>query len=305
MSFDHPGIDTWASVDVPLSTGVTLHCVDQGQGEPLIFLHGFPETHRTWRHQLPVLARSHRVIAPDQRGYGRSSKPRGLSAYARDVLMADVMALADALGLDRFTLIGHDWGGGLGWGLAMAHPKRVSRLVILNAPHPWLFQRSLIQNADQRAASQYMRDLRRPGFHADVKALGLASFFESRFLDRVATAHLHPQDKALYLSEWGHEDALETMLNWYGASAAVVPALDEPASLPAWALNPPRPVEVPTLVLWGMADRSLMPMQLEGLEDLVSDLRIVRLDGVDHFVPWEAPERVNAEIRQFLEEVPV
>ena len=141
---------------IALPTGVTLNVRHGGAegGEPIIFLHGFPESHRTWRHQLEDLAGEYRVIAPDQRGFAASDKPEGVENYETDKVVADLIALADALGIQGFTLVGHDWGGAAAWLAALTRPDRVKRLIIVNAPHPFVFTRSLVEDEAQRAASQ-------------------------------------------------------------------------------------------------------------------------------------------------------
>ena len=149
-------------IRVPLATGVDLDVAVAGDPTrpAIVLLHGFPESHRTWRHQIPELAKTHFVIAPDQRGYARSSKPAGVESYAADKIMADLMALADALEVKHFTLVGHDWGGAIAWMAAPRHPLRIKRLIILNAPHPKIFQQSLFDDPAQREASQYINRVR-------------------------------------------------------------------------------------------------------------------------------------------------
>ncbi|MBV9370604.1 MAG: alpha/beta fold hydrolase, partial [Alphaproteobacteria bacterium] len=139
---------------IPLSTGVALNVAVDGSNadDAIVFLHGFPESHRTWRHQIEALANDHLVVAPDQRGFAGSDKPEGVENYETSRIVADLLALADALGLKHFTLVGHDWGGAVAWAAALQHPLRIRRLIIVNAPHPLVFQRSLIEDAAQRAA---------------------------------------------------------------------------------------------------------------------------------------------------------
>src|SRR5690606_36505189 len=149
-----------------------------GDGEAIILLHGFPESRRAWRAVAPELARDFFVVAPDQRGVGGSDRPEGIEAYAIEPLLADLIALADALELRRFTLVGHDWGGPVAWAAALRHPDRLARLVIVNAPHALVFQRSLIEEAGQRAASQYIRAFRDPAMERAIAAMGLERFFE-------------------------------------------------------------------------------------------------------------------------------
>ncbi|WP_414901737.1 alpha/beta fold hydrolase [Sphingomonas flavalba] len=286
---------------IPLPTGVTLDVTLGGpeDGAALIFLHGFPESARTWRHQMTELARDHFVVAPDQRGFAGSSKPEAVDAYHTAQPIADLLALADTLGIDRFTLVGHDWGGAVAWAAALARPDRIARLVILNAPHPLIFQRTLIDDPAQRAASQYIRAFRDPGMEAAITAMGLGTFFDTSFRNHADLTRIAAEDRAAYLAEWGQPGALTGMLNWYRAAAVVVPAPDETVERPAFIDAPFPPVTVPTLVVWGTRDAALLPCQLEGLDGLVDDLTLVRVDA-GHFLTWEAPEPVNRAIRAFL-----
>jgi pimeloyl-ACP methyl ester carboxylesterase len=286
---------------IQLSTGVGLDVATAGdRGDPaLIFLHGFPESHRTWRHQLPAFADDHFCIAPDQRGYARSDKPEGVESYAPDKPVADLIALADHFGIGRFTLVGHDWGGAIAWMAALQHPDRIERLVILNAPHPLIFQRSVIDDPAQRAASQYIRAFRNPGIEQHVERIGIGAFFDNSFAKHADPALLAPE-KAAYIDEWSQPGAMTAMLNWYRASAIQVPEMDEAAPRPAFLDAPFPPVRMPTLVIWGMKDPALLPCQLSGLDALVPDLTIVRVEDAGHFVPWEKPDAVNAAMREWL-----
>lgn len=285
---------------VPLPTGVELDVQVAGPRDapPVILLHGFPESHRTWRHVMPDLARDHFVLVPDQRGYARSSKPEGVENYAADKIVADLIALADHNGIDRFTLVGHDWGGAIAWMAALRHPERVARLVIVNAPHPLVFQRTLIEDRDQRAASQYVRRFRDTAIDQGLTGAGLERFFGSTFA-HVLTEAVAGEDKAAYLDEWSQPGAMTAMLNWYRASAFVVPETDEEAERPAFLDAPFPPVTQPTLVIWGMNDKALLPVQLEGLDQYVPDLTIERIEDAGHFVPWEKPEPVIAAMRRW------
>ncbi|WP_294325061.1 alpha/beta hydrolase [uncultured Sphingomonas sp.] len=285
---------------IALSTGVALDVAIAGNpAHPaLIFLHGFPESHRTWRHQLPEFARDHHVVAPDQRGFARSDKPPAVADYAPARIVADLIALADALGIARFTLVGHDWGGAIAWMAALNHPDRIERLVICNAPHPLVFQRSLFDDPDQRAASQYMTRFRDTSLDKGLTGAGLEHFFTNGFA-RFVTRAIAGEDKAAYLDEWGNPGAMTAMLNWYRASPIIVPAPGEQPDRPAWLDGPFPPVTQPTLVIWAMQDHALLPVQLEGLGEYVPDLRVVKVEA-GHFVPWEAPEAVNAALRGWL-----
>lgn len=285
---------------ITLSTGVTLDVAVEGSPDKsaIILLHGFPESHRTWRHQIPELARNHFVLAPDQRGFARSSKPAELSAYTPDKMVADIMALADHFGIARFTLVGHDWGGAIAWMAALNHPDRIERLIIINAPHPFLFQKTMFDDMAQREASQYIRAFRNPNLEKHIDAIGLDAFFEGSFLRHTDFEKVRAE-KPVYLDQWGQRGAMTAMLNWYRASAIVVPAMDETPDRPAFLDAPFPPIRPPTLVIWGMRDKALLPSQLEGLDRLVPDLTLVEVDA-GHFVPWEAPEAVTRAIGEWL-----
>ncbi|MCM8729905.1 alpha/beta fold hydrolase [Hephaestia sp. GCM10023244] len=285
---------------IALSSGVDLDVVTAGNptAPPIILLHGFPESHRTWRHQIPALAADHFVIAPDQRGYAGSSKPEGVEKYTPDRIVADVLALADHFGIDRFTLVGHDWGGAVAWMAALQHPNRIVRLIIANAPHPFLFQKSLFDDPAQRAASQYIRAFRNPGIEQHIDQIGLSAFFDGSFAPHTDAAKV-AAEKPVYLQQWGQPGAMTAMLNWYRASAIDVPETDAAAERPAFLDAPFPPVTQPTLVIWGMRDKALLPCQLDGLGALVPDLKVVEIDA-GHFVPWEAPDAVTAAIQDWL-----
>jgi pimeloyl-ACP methyl ester carboxylesterase len=289
--------DTLDRIDLP--TGVSLDV--QVAGDPanpaMILLHGFPESHRTWRDVIPDLSRDHFVIAPDQRGYARSSKPEGVESYTADKIVADLIALADHFDIATFTLVGHDWGGAVSWMAALKHPDRIARLVIINAPHPFIMQKTLFDDPDQRAASQYITAFRNPDLEAHIDKIGLSSFFDGSFMkhtdfDRIA------DEKPVYLDQWGQPGALTAMFNWYRASALVVPAMDEEPERPAFLDAPFPPVTQPTLVIWGMDDAALRPSQIEGLDALVPDLTLTKV-AAGHFVPWENPQAVIEAIRDW------
>ncbi|MEA3041164.1 MAG: hypothetical protein QOC65_653 [Sphingomonadales bacterium] len=289
---------------IPLSTGVTLNVRHGGrEGAPtILFLHGFPESHRTWRNQLDGLSRDYYVVAPDQRGFAGSDRPEGVESYRTDTIVEDALALMDALGIDHFTLAGHDWGGAVAWTAALKHPARVRRLIIVNAPHPLVFQRSLIDDEAQRAASQYISFFRSPAAEAGIAAMGLETFLEKVLLTHSDPTRLPVEERQHYLDDWQQPGALTAMLNWYRASALEVPMPGEDAKAPLWTQGPFPKLHMQTLVVWGLKDPALLPVQLEGLPDLVADLRIVSSKTAGHFIPWEEPGTVTAAIRDFLAE---
>jgi pimeloyl-ACP methyl ester carboxylesterase len=300
---------TDAMTRVTLANGIELDVLDTGPAKDnagdapaLIFLHGFPESHRTWRHQIAHLSGRFRCIAPDQRGYRGSSKPQDVASYTPDKLIGDVFLLADALGVKDFTVIGHDWGGAIAWGVAILGQLngRVTRAVIMNAPHPVTFQKLLYLDAQQRASSQYMRLFRDPANDALVREHGLAPLLVKAFEGKLGSTP-EPDEAAALLADWAVPDAAFGMLNWYRASPMDVPPPEAPLALPeSYAPPPLPPLAIPTLVIWALDDVALPPANLDGLDDLVTDLTLVKVPGCGHFVPWEAPAAVNAALDDFL-----
>lgn len=290
---------------IALSTGITLSVATAGDpaNPPIILLHGFPESHCTWRLVAPQLAAQFYLIMPDQRGFGASDRPQDVRAYAPHRATADVFALADALGVEHFALVGHDWGGAIAWNAALGKNPRVTRLAIVNAPHPWLFQKALIDDPQQRAASQYMNVFRSPGIEKMIKEKGFDWFFERSFSAHVDLASIPAEERARTIADWSRPGALTAMLNWYRATGLLVPEAAATMPRPGWMDDVPR-LDLPTLVIWGMRDPAILPSQLDGLGDWVDDLAIVRLPEAGHFAPWQAPAEVAAALQQFLAEEP-
>ena len=288
---------------VELANGLHLDVVDEGPTDApvLIFLHGFPESHRTWRHQIRHFSDRFRCIAPDQRGYRGSSKPQEVEAYTPDKLIGDVFLLADALSIPKFTIVGHDWGGAIAWGVALGgQHMRVERAVIANAPHPQIFQRLLYTNRVQREASQYIRGFRDPANDALVKEHGLTGLLLKEVeWDRPDA--MEAEERDALLRDWQNRDAAFGMLNYYRASPIDVPEMDAPYEIPAGYTPPDLPtLTIPTLVIWALDDLALPPENLAGLDEIVDPLTIVRVPNCGHFVPWEAPDPVNRAMEEFL-----
>ena len=286
---------------IALPTGVTLNVATAGDpaAPAIILLHGFPESHRTWRHQIAPLAATHFVIVPDQRGFAGSDKPEGVEQYTPDKPVADLLALADHFGKQHFVLAGHDWGGAIAWMAAINHPDRVERLIIANAPHPLVFQRSLFDDPAQRAASQYITAFRNPAIETHVASIGIEAFFDRSFKTHADLA-LMAEERQIYIDQWSQPGTLTAMLNWYRASRIIVPGMDETPPRPAMLDAPFPPLAMPALVIWGMKDTALLPCQTEGLETLVPRLTLVKVAEAGHFIPWQAPAPVNAAIAEFL-----
>ena len=279
-----------------------LHYVSMGNpaGPLLLCLHGFPEYWGGWRDIMPFLAQTHHVVAPDQRGFGKSFKPEGEEAYRTRNLVRDAAALADHISpSDPFLLFGHDWGSSVAYAFAFAASARLRGLIVANGVHPYTFQKSIIDDPDQRAASQYMRFLRSDGAAAVMRQDNyrrtltmIAGFSRSDWMSADA--------KAGYLEAWSADGAMEAMLNWYRSSPVIVPPKNQPAAelagqVPVLELSQDAlRVRVPHLVVWGEQDEALRPSCLDGLERFADDLTIEKVPRCGHWILHEQPERVAA-----------
>jgi epoxide hydrolase 4 len=310
-----PSIQTWQQT---LPHGITLSCRACGEpGRPvLMFLHGFPEAAFVWDGLLQHFARpengGYRCVAPNLRGYEKSSAPADVKAYRAKFLVQDIVALIDAecgAGQPLAALIAHDWGGALAWNLANQHPDRLRQLAIINSPHPGPFWRAMQNNPAQQAASAYMNFLVQPDAAAQLSANGFQKLFGflrgddgelsgSHSLAAQAAPWLTADMENRYREVWCQ--GLDGGLNYYRASPLRPPSAQDPGAaaldLPAQMLH----IAVPTLVLWAQDDIALLPCLTEGLDQYIPDLKLVPLAGATHWVVHEQPERVIAELGAFL-----
>ncbi len=268
---------------------------EDGKGDHLaLCLHGFPESRFSWRHQLPVLAKmGYRAWAPDLRGYGETEpKPKGVPAYLIDRLMEDVGALIDASGAKKVTLIGHDWGAGLAWTFAANTVRPLERLVIMNVPHPGVMMAQMRKgNWAQVRRSWYMFFFQLPGLPERMMTAQDGRAIRRAFYDMaVDKTHFTPDVLDRYARDAQRPGAMTAMINWYRAALRIGGKLRGP-----WPV-----IETPTLIVWGEEDAALGVELLDGTEEMVSDLTIRRLPGVSHWVQQEAPDQVNAILREWL-----
>jgi pimeloyl-ACP methyl ester carboxylesterase len=284
-----------------LANGITLHYASAGSGPLMLFVHGFPEFWYEWKDLLADFARDHRAVAPDMRGYNLSSKPAQVEQYRARHLVEDLRLLLDHLGAQRCTMVAHDWGGAVAWSFAAAHPERLDRLVIINAPHPVIFARELRDNPAQQQASAYMNLFRSDKAERVLADEGYARL-QRMTLDAWAAngGAATPEDRRAYLDAWSQPGALTGGLNYYRASPLHPPADGDPPP-PALDHAPEAfRVRVPTLVIWGERDQALLTGNLDGLEAHVEQLRVARIPDGSHWVVHEQPARVAALIRGFL-----
>ena len=288
--------------------GIRLHCVSEGAADAplMLFVHGFPEFWYCWHSQLAEFGKDHRAVAFDLRGHNLSDKPDGVDAYRVKPLLQDLRQLIEHLQAGRkdrsCILVANDWGGAIAWTFAAAFPQYVQKLVIINAPHTVPFARALASDPVQQEASNYMLLLR----HAKAERVLEANNYQRllKMFSRTADGHcaLSDEEIPLYRAAWSQPSALTCALNLYRASPLYPPTPEDPGAA-ALKLDPAAlTVRVPTLVIGGEADTALGTVLLDGLEDLVPDLRIERIPEGSHWVIHEQPQQVSAAIRKFLQE---
>ena len=280
--------------------GIRMHYAHAGSGKLVLFAHGFPEFWYCWKKLLPEFARDHHAVAPDLRGYNLTSKPAHVSDYDIAILVEDLGALAKSLGHKTFTLVAHDWGGGVAWSLALRHPEWLERLIIINSPHPAIFERELNTNPAQQKASMYTRMFQSPKTEALLSANNYQALVDTIMKDERTQAHFTGADKQAYLAAWAQPGALTGMLNYYRAANMGPPTRPgETARSFETGIKDPI-VRVPTLVVWGEQDPHLMTTNLDGLEALVPDLTVRRIPDGTHWVIHEQPATVIRHMRDFL-----
>jgi pimeloyl-ACP methyl ester carboxylesterase len=262
--------------------GVGIEFTDEGTGKPVVLLHGWPDSGRLWRHQVPALtAAGFRVIVPDLRGFGASDAPEGVEAYSLPFLFTDVLAVLDHLGIERAHVVGHDWGSALAWGMAALAPDRVDHLVALSVGHPSCFAGA---GLPQREKSWYMLLFQFAGIAEEwLSANDFANF---------AAWARHP-DHAAAVADLSRPGRLTSGFNWYRANVPPEALVAPPIELP--------PVAAPTMGIWSSGDIALLETQMTGSKAFVQGpWRYERIDGVGHWMSLEAPDEVNRLLLDFL-----
>ena len=262
--------------------GVTLAVLDEGAGKPVLLIHGFPDSHQLWRHQMRALtAAGMRAIAPDLRGFGESGKPDAVQDYAVGRSVADMVAVLDELGVERAHVVGHDWGAAVAWALASFVPDRVDRLVALSVAHPMVLREPPIE---QRQKSWYMLLFQFEGVAEEL-------------LQRDGWALMRTWlrgngDLERYIADLSRPGALTAALNWYRASMHPSRELGARRELP--------PVRAPTMGIWSTGDDYLIESMPASAEHVAGPFRYERIEGASHWMQLDRPERVNELLLDFL-----
>jgi pimeloyl-ACP methyl ester carboxylesterase len=265
-----------------VANGVGTEFDVTGSGTPVVLLHGFPDSGRLWRNQVPALAGAgFQVIVPDLRGYGRSDKPAEVEAYAMPLLAMDVLGILDTVGAERAHVVGHDWGAALAWVVAAFAPDRVDHLVAMSVGNPAAFRNAGIR---QREKSWYMLFFQFAGIAEEW--LSADDWAVTRQWSR------HPDADAV-VAELEASGALTPGLNWYRANVPPRSWIDPPAALP--------PIQAPTMGIWSSGDFALTEEQMTGSAPYVEGpWRYERLEGPGHWLQLEAPEEINRLLLDFL-----
>ncbi|MGO9342367.1 MAG: alpha/beta fold hydrolase [Acidimicrobiales bacterium] len=263
-------------------------CSGPADGRPVLLLHGFPQTSWSWHHQLDALGQAgYHAVAIDQRGYSSGARPAETAAYHIDFLVSDVLALADVLGMDKFDLVGHDWGGMVAWVTGARHPQRLRTLTVVSTPHPGAFAAAIANSeGEQQQRSSYISVFRQEGVAEsallgdDGSGDGLRAMF--------AASGIATDDVSEFVDAMTKPGALTAALNWYRATE-----ID--------SMNDVGQVGVPTMYVWSTDDIALGREAAESTGAFVSaPYRFEVLDGVSHWVPETAPDRLNALLLDFL-----
>ena len=293
------------------TNGIKLHTVLIGSGRPIILLHGFPDFWYGWRDIMLGLKDNYRLIVPDLRGYNLSDKPEGIGNYTLELLINDIKGIAESLKLGKFYLVGHDWGGPIAWAFAGVFPELLEKLILINGPHPLVIRDLIAKDNDQRNASSYIFEFIKPDsakllMDNDFQILrsvmtmdfqNLPDLFKGSITNNDSEIPKREStfsdfDMAKYVEAWSQPGAINAGLDYYRASVT------EQLIGKGWSGE----INVPTLVIHGMKDVALTPKILNGLENYVKDLKIVKIEEASHWVMVDAPDIVNSNIRKFIED---
>lgn len=259
-------------------------------GRPVIFLHGFPQTSWSFRHQLEALGQAgYRAIGLDQRGYSPGARPTDVDSYHLDHLVEDVVKVAHSLGMEKFDLVGHDWGGMVAWVLGIRHPELLNTLTVVSTPHPSAFGIALsVAGSDQQQRSSYIDVFRQEGvaenlfLGEDGSGEGLRTLFSA--------SGLESGDVEVFVTALTEPGALTAALNWYRATSFEDPAMRDLGS-----------VNVPTMYVWSTDDIALGREAAEATANFVQGpYRFEVLEGVSHWIPEAAPEQLSGLLLDFL-----
>ena len=273
--------------------GIQLHYMEEGEGELVILLHGFPEFWYSWRKQIPVFSKKYRVVAPDMRGYNLSDKPGSIQDYKIDILAKDIADLVSALGEKKAIIVGHDWGGAVAWVVATLYPEVVSKLAVLNIPHPTEMKKALMGfNMAQWKKSYYIFLFQLPGLPEYFIGRDLKGFFEKAFTSMApdgSTSNVTGVEMAKYVEAYSQPGALRSAINYYRATFRQLGGLSVTGKL-----------QIPVLMIWGEKDIALGKELTYKTKDYCEQLEVIYDPTSGHFIQHDNPELVNGKLMEFF-----
>lgn len=276
------------------TNGIKLHTAVAGpeDGPLVVLLHGFPEFWFGWKNQIqPLAEKGYRVVAPDQRGYNLSDKPKGIDNYTVNSLRDDVIGIIEYFQKETAIVIGHDWGGAVAWHLAATRPEYVEKLIVLNIPHPKAMPKVFKKNPLQGMKSSYIAFFQLPDL--PEKALGMEEFKTlQQSLEQTSNPDtFSKQEIEQYKAAWSQSDALTAMLNWYRAIRRG-----------SFKQVPETKIKVPVRIIWGLGDQFLSPMLAKESMSFCEEVNLAFVEEATHWIQHEQPEIVNRLIDQFISE---
>jgi len=297
------------------ANGLRFHYMSAGQGPMILFLHGYPSFWYQWKDQLGDFGRDHFAVAPDLRGYNLTTIPQGTDQYQMKYLVEDVRAFAEKVGGKgrKFVLVGHDWGGLLAWVFAMYHPEMLDKLVIINAPHPAIFEREMNENPVQRFGSNYtfaFNNYDGKKWDEMMSANNFAGLIQGILGEQIKSGRYTQDDVQKWVEAWKVPGALNAGLEYYRANhlnppfnethpASTIPTHWSAAAVTQGAKS--TIIDVPTLVIWGLKDTALQNGNLSGMEKLVPNVRFKLYPNDTHWVSISKSKEVTQDIRDFVE----
>lgn len=276
------------------ANGIRQHYVTAGKGPLVVLLHGFPEYWYAWRHQIPVLAEHFQVVVPDLRGYNETDRPRHVSDYSPCNLVDDITGLIKALGHEKAHIVGHDWGGGIAWRIALEYPKMIERLAVLNCPHPYVMARALRSNFRQLVKSWYIFFFQIPYLPELIFKINPKRFIEGVLRGMsIRKDTFSDEDLAKYRQALEKPGAYQAAINYYRAAFRVAAKEGSHKGF--------RKITAPTLLIWAEGDAALgkeLTNDMQGL--FAGPFNIEYIPDCSHWVNEEQPELVNRLLMQFL-----
>ena len=278
--------------------GVTLHYVEAGSGDLIIFYHGFPSYWLSFFDQMEAFKSSHRVVAIDGLGAGLSDKPDDLDNYKIAALSEHIDALATHVAGDsKFTLIGHDWGGALAMAFAEDRPERLNAVASFNAPSVNIFLELLRSNEAQQATSQYMAIMSKTPQQAVRDNPPGERIWTQSYGGLLGRGEITQEEYDLFGEALRPAAATNGGFNWYRANVPLPSEIDDSDYYP----NPPRQIEIPALLVWGTEDRTFVPEFIDMMRENITQLEVVIIEGANHWTTMSHPDESTAAIRQLLE----